>query len=212
MENATRIKLCMAAAWAGAVLAAPATASAEAFVAAAGLGSQWPSNTCSYEGCDRRGTGWMARAGWMFAPWIGVEARAFDLGKSRNGTPEVTIADLPAFAFGGDQSDANGAGIGVVGAWPVTNEVTLTATAGIARTRATVWRTETTSSGVQGSGVVTSSQYLEGRGNEAYYALGMDYYLMPAIALSVDVQRTHLPVSGMDPVDSVSLGVTVRWR
>lgn len=207
MRIATSIRKSIAAACAS-TLAAPAVVHAEGYVGISALGSEWPANTCSYEGCDRRGSGWSARAGWMFTPWIGLEVRGFDLGKSRNGSPQT--GDLPAFTIGGQESDARGGGIGVVGAWPVTGEVTLAATAGIARMRATAWRTESSPTGT--GGVITSGQYLEGSGNEPYYAVGMDYYLMPAVALSADVQRTHLPVPGVDPVNSVSLGVTVRWR
>jgi hypothetical protein len=209
MRRQTSFSISLAMACIGASVAAPLAARAEAFLGASALASEWPSDTCAYSGCDRRGTGWSARAGWMFTPWIGMEVRGFDLGKSRNGTPDLALANDPLnFPLGGEESRAKGTGIGVVAAWPVSSEVTLSAIAGIARTEATVWHSETFASGSGGS--VTSNQYLVGRGNEPYYGIGMDYYLVPAVALSAEFQRTHLPVG--DPVNSVSLGVTLRWR
>jgi hypothetical protein len=118
--------------------------------------------------------------------------------------------DARAQPFGGADTSKRGGVNGVVLAWPVLDYVNLTAAIGTSRARTELGRTATPLDNI--TGILTSGQYLDGRNREPYYAIGVDYFLVPALALSVEYQRTHLPVPGLDAVNSASIGLTVRWR
>lgn len=186
-----------------------APASAEPFVGASISRSEWPANTCGMGGaCDRRGTAWSVRGGYMFLPWLGIEARYFDLGKSRYdaGGQIVGVGDAPSRQV---ESDAHGAGVGVVIAWPLSERFAVSGVAGIARTTAMRALFTTT---VTDQAVVVSRQFLSGRQDKTYYALGVEYALTTQLSLSLEAGRFRLPGGGRDHVDTVGAGLTYRFR
>ena len=74
-----------------------ADARAEGFIGAAAGSSEWPSAACATsDSCDRHDATWSVRGGYMFGPYVGLEARYVDLGRARMKTtleiPDVTIA------------------------------------------------------------------------------------------------------------------------
>lgn len=193
----TRFPLILAAASAAAILASPAFG-AQAFVGASGGRSEWPGGTCIPGGsCTRDDSAWSVRGGYMFTPFLGVEARIFDLGRSDTSLPGGTAPDgLPIVPFHAE-SEADGAGVGAVAAWPLGLGFTFSGAVGIARTEATV--------------LSTSLQLLSARKWKAYYAVAVDYAFTRQLSVTLEAQRHRLPVEGAGSVDVVGAGLLYRF-
>lgn len=205
----TRFALILAAASAAAGLALPAFG-AQGFVGASGGRSDWPGGTCIPGGsCTRDDTAWSVRGGYMFTPYFGVEARFFDLGRSQTSLPGGTAPDgRPIIPFHAE-SEADGAGVGAVAAWPLGLGFTFSGAVGIARTDATVF--SSVSVAAPGGGEATSQQFLSARKWKAYYAVALDYAFTRQLSLTLEAQRHRLPVEGAGSVDVVGAGLLYRF-
>jgi hypothetical protein len=214
--HTTRLPVLLASISTFAALAASTPAQAELFAGASALRSEWPTSSCGPGSCDRHGSGWAVRAGYMFLPWLGLEARAFDLGESRNpldlsngGGVSTGPGDL---GLSSHDSSAKGSGLGAALAFPLAEGFYLTGVAGMARTR-TQGYSFTTISG--STGTVTSASAFRASDWEPYYGVGVEYFFTRQIAVTLDAQRYQLPgkeLGAPKHLDTLGVGVTFRFR
>jgi len=80
-------------------LALSTSARAEFFVGGAGGISDWPDAACSQaaSSCDHRSGTWLVRGGYMFLPYLGLEARYMDLGRATSSVQGTTINSTPTW-------------------------------------------------------------------------------------------------------------------
>jgi len=186
-------------------------ARAEAFIGAAAGVSDWPGGVCSAaESCDHRDGTWLVRGGYMFAPYIGIEARYVDLGRAR--------ASLPFVANGTPMSldtryESKGAAIGAVAALPVSPAFAVVAVLGAARLESSLDTPDTTVPGSAGTGVVTQVGFrAEETKTNPYYGLGVDYRVYPNVTIGVDATRYRVQLGGTDNVDTFTASLTFHFR
>lgn len=184
---------------------------AEAFIAAAGGASDWPGGVCSAAGsCDHRDSTWLVRGGYMFAPYIGIEARYVDLGRAR--------ASLPFVANGTPMSldtryESKGGAIGAVAALPVSPAFAFVAVAGAARLKSSIDTPDMTVPGSGGEGVVTQVGFhAEETKTNPYYGLGVDYRVYPNVSVGVEATRYRVQLGGTDHVDTFTASLTFHFR
>src|SRR3954469_21389479 len=148
---------------------------------AAGEG-QWPSDACSGS-CDRRDTVWSARAGWMFSPYIGLEARYVDLGRARSSQTFTDVTINSSIA-------ARGAGVGALLALPIAHGLRLTAAGGVTRMKTSFDRPDADVASNPGEGILTVAGFhSDVTRTRPYYGVGVDYDVAPNVSAGVEAAR-----------------------
>jgi hypothetical protein len=186
-----------------------AHARADFFVGAAGGISDWPNAIAcppTAGSCDKRGGTWLVRGGYMFLPYLGIEARYVDLGRATFSVPSVTNG-MPT---GTDvRLDSKGGAIGAVAALPVSDAFAFVAVAGATRLKTTLEIPETTTPLSEGVAVVAGF-HSEATKTNPYFGLGVDYRVAPNT--SVGVEATRYRLGGSDNVDTLTASLTFHFR
>lgn len=184
-------------------------AHAQAFVGASAGRTDWKDVECgNAAACDRKDTGWTIRGGYRYTPWFGVEGRYFDLGKAHTA---VAAGD------GGDPVNADfsakGFGIDVVLSWPVSDRVSVSGMAGIARSEAkSDFPERTFDSG--GATITQVGVQQTRRGTNPYYGLGVAFGVTPQLSVSLEAERYRIDFGGSSTasVDMLGAGLVYRFR
>jgi hypothetical protein len=181
-------------------------ARAEAFVGAAAGMSDWPSDVCSgAASCDRHDTAWTLRAGYMFMPYVGVEARYVDLGRARNSRDVFGLGMIDArFA-------ARGAGVGLVLAAPLNDALRITGVVGAARMESTSETFDAILSEGETGIVVPGMRTSETKTNP-YYGVGVDYALRRDLSVGLEATRYRVRFGGNADIDAITANVTYHFR
>lgn len=182
-------------------------ARSEGFAGIAAGGARWPSDVCGSRGsCDRGDTAWSARVGYMFSPYIGIEARYVDLGRAKLTESTISGADIDA------RIGAKGAGVGAVAAFPFADRFRITGAAGVARMRTRYERPDVSlaSGGEGGTAAVVGLSYSETK-TRPYYGVGLDYAFAPNLSLGVEATRYRVGLAGTADVDTFMGGITYRF-
>lgn len=161
--------------------------------------SQWPSFCPTTFGCDRHDTAWSARAGWMFSPYIGIEARYIDLGRARTGSKPGAV-----------RLGSKGAGLGLALAWPFADRLSLTGVAGVARMKSNLDAPAVTTA--DGGVIVLEGFHASATKTEPYYGLGLEYALTRDFSAGIEASRYRVGFEGSDDVDAVMASITYRFR
>jgi hypothetical protein len=184
-----------------------AEAQAEGFIGFSGGQSQWPKEFC-FDGCDRHDTTWAARGGWMFTPWVGIEARYVDLGETRSHQPYAGSAFDWRF-------NSKGAGVGAVFAVPFGGSgFGFNAVAGVARMKTTVDSNDITVP-TQGEGGSVTLVGVRGSvtSTEPYAGVGFDYRFNPNLSAGLEATRYRTKFFGdRQDVDAYTASITYRFR
>lgn len=182
-------------------------AHSEGFAGIAAGTARWSSDFCVPSGpCDRSDTAWSARAGYMFSPYVGIEARYVDLGR-------VTSTYTAAIPNQEQRFDANGAGVGAALAFPFADRFRLTGAVGVARTRTRYKIPDMTmpaTGGESGIVIVNGLSHTETKA-KPYYAVGLDYAFAPNFSVGVEAARYRAGVAGTADVDTLMGGITYRF-
>jgi OOP family OmpA-OmpF porin len=210
----SRIRALIAPTVAAALLAlasafAAEVAHAQAFVGASAGRTGWKDVECGNTvACDRKDTGWTIRGGYQYTPWFGVEGRYFDLGKAHTA--------IAAGDGGGPVSadfSAKGFGIDVVLSWPVSDRVSISGIAGVARSEAKSDFPERT---VDSAGATITQVGIQQthRGTKPYYGLGVAFGVTPQLFVSLEAERYRIDFGGSSTasVDMLGAGLVYRFR
>jgi outer membrane autotransporter protein len=187
-------------------------ARAEFFVGAAGGVSDWPNAVCSEaaSSCDHRGTTWLVRGGYMFLPYLGLEARYVDLGRTSASFSSVTNG---AATSTDSHFTSKGAAIGAVAAVPISEGFAFVAVAGAARLKTRFEVPGTESPALDGSGIVTTPAFhADDTKTNPYYGLGVDYRVAPNMSVGVEATRYRVQFGGKDNVDTFTASLTFHFR
>jgi len=184
-------------------------AHAEAFLGVAGGASQWPSATCPGAGsCDRRDGVWSVRAGYMFLPYVGIEARYVDLGKAKSSVTSTTSEG----DFSADTTfKATGAGVGVVFAAPLMENFALTGVVGAARMKTSLDTPDVSFPAAEGT-VTQIGFHADQTKTNPYYGVGVDYRFAPNLSVGVEATRYRVTLGGSDDVDAFTASLTYHFR
>jgi hypothetical protein len=185
---------------------------AQAFIGAAGGVSDWPNDVCSAasSSCDHRGGTWLVRGGYMFMPYIGIEARYVDLGRTTSSIPSaingvVTSTDT--------HFESKGGAIGAVAALPVSPEFAFVAVAGFARLKTSFDTPETSTTGTVGEGTVTTPGFhSEDTNTNPYFGVGVDYLVARNLTAGVEATRYRVKFGGTENVDTFTASLTYHFR
>lgn len=148
--------------------------------------------------CDDKDAGWRLYGGYQFHPNIAVEAGYFNLGKA---SASGTIGGVSASA----EAKVSGWELLGVAMFPVMNQLSLFAKAGVARSRVSA------SGSVAGFGTVTSAK---DRSTDFTFGGGAQYAFAPNIAARLEWQRyddVGAENTGKDDLDLFSLGVLFKF-
>ena len=168
---------------------------AGAFATIGAGAADWPDCGSGAVSCDRREGAWFARAGVgiPLVPFLGVEARYANLGRSSYGTqvlqsPPVT-QDVTV--------ESKGAGVGAVLQVPIPLDLTLSGVAGLMR-----MKTSATLLGFSGSLTKTNP----------YYGVGIDYRLNNSkFSVGAEATRYRVDFGVKDNVDTYTVSFTFRF-
>jgi len=179
-------------------------ANAEFYVGASGGQARW--DECySDVACDRTDGAWSARAGYMFLPWLGVEARYVDLGRVRSESGFFVGVDTEPVGL---SMSARGAGINAVATLPIADRFALSVLGGWARMEMEP------KFHTPGNLVIASGFFNEKRtSTEPYYGVRASWSVTPQVDLSLEAERYRLSYSGLEQDASfVGAGVAYRFR
>jgi hypothetical protein len=186
-----------------AAVAAPAAARAQAFITASAGRSDWDLGCAAALSCKVRDTSGTIRAGYQFSPYLGIEARYFDLGEAS--VSFVSGVALPAMTplVTDARISAKGAGVNLVATLPVAERFSVSGIAGVART----------SSRIRNSLQLGFSTEESTRATKPYYGVNVAYAISAALALSLEADRYRIGFrDSTTSVDMFGVGLTYRFR
>jgi opacity protein-like surface antigen len=188
-------------------------AHAEFFMGAAGGASDWPGAVCSEaaSSCDHRGTTWLVRGGYMFLPYLGIEARYVDLGRATSTVTGILNGTTP-FPME-TRYDSKGAGVGAVAALPISEGFAFVAVAGVARLKTSFDEPGTESPALDPGFIITTpGVHADDTKTNPYYGLGVDYRVAPNVSVGLEAARYRVQFGGKDNVDTFTAGLTFHFR
>jgi hypothetical protein len=194
-------------------LALSTSARAEFFVGGAGGISDWPDAACSQaaSSCDHRSGTWLVRSGYIFLPYMGLEARYMDLGRATSSVPGTTINSTPTSTD--LRFESKGGAIGAIAALPLSPAFAFIAFAGAARLKTTSDVPDVTVSGASGEGTVTVPGFhAEETKSKPYFGVGVDYLVARNVSVGVEATRYRVQFGGTDNVDTLTASLTFRFR
>ncbi len=167
--------------------------------------------TASGTTLDKSDTGWKAYAGWRFNRFFGAEAGYADLGKASFNTTIVSapVGTVPAPPFAiHATAEARGVFLSALAHWPFADRFSVFAKAGVFRSEAKF--TEV----IPATGVTRVSR--TERRTEANYGAGLQWQLLPAVALRLEWERFKDVGQGIGgregrDVDFASAGLMVSF-
>ena len=184
-------------------------AHAQGFVGASAGRTDWRDVECGNTVvCDRKDTAWTIRGGYQYTPWFGVEGRYFDLGKAHTA---VAAGD------GGGPANADfsakGFGIDVVLSWPVSDRISISGMAGVARSEA---KSDFPGRTFDAAGATVTQVGVQQtrRATKPYYGLGVAFGVTPQLSVTLEAERCRIDFGGGSTasVDMLGAGVTYRFR
>jgi opacity protein-like surface antigen len=185
-----------------AAAAAPAAARAEAFVSASAGRSSWDVECSFAVSCKKRDSAGTIRAGYGLSPYVGIEARYFDLGEGS--VSFVSGMSLPAMTpiITDARISAKGGGVNLILSLPVAERFSVSGIAGLARTSARIRNSS------PGFSIDDST-----RATKPYYGVNVAYAISPALALSLEADRYRIGFADSTAsVDMFGVGLTYRFR
>jgi len=181
-------------------------AHAQGFIGVAGGVSNWSDDACGQaaSSCDHRGGTWLIRGGYMFLPYIGIEARYVDLGRS-SFTNTFTANGGPASQT--SHFESKGGAIGVVGAWPIAADFALVGVAGASRLK-TSFDVPGTVSTSDVAVITTPGFHADETKTKPYFGIGVDYLVARNLSAGVEATRYR----GTFDIDTLTASLTFHFR
>jgi OmpA-OmpF porin, OOP family len=195
-------------------MGASRTVHAQAFVGGSIGGTHWSDSPCLFDGsCDKRRTAGTLRGGFQFSPYFGVEGRYFDLGRISSQRRDAVVITPPSdqVQIDSDEASVKGLGINAIATWPITEKVSISGIAGVARTEAR----QKSDSRLEPPGqltIVDGSFETVRRTTNPYYGVAVGYSITSTLALSLEAERYRPDFGSAVPIDLVAVGLTYRFR